>query len=94
MTTTLEFPAAALAGLRDHLMATAADEDKAPLEELDGLSDSVLAAYWHGYVKASETGRAGQELHATAFGSALAAPMRAVCADTGPLRTALARSLK
>ncbi|RPK32539.1 hypothetical protein EES39_38410 [Streptomyces sp. ADI92-24] len=94
MTTTLEFPAAALAGLRDRLMAAAADEGKAPLEELDGLSDSVLAAYWYGYVKASEVGRTGQELHATAFGSALAAPMLAVCTETGPLRTALARSLR
>ncbi|MFJ8388673.1 hypothetical protein ACIQ9Q_29930 [Streptomyces sp. NPDC094438] len=91
--TTLEFPAAALAGLRDRLMANAADEDKAPLEELEGLSDSVLAAYWHGYVKASESGRTGRALHTAAFGTALDAPLFSVCTETGPLRAALAQSL-
>jgi hypothetical protein len=94
MTTTLELPEAALLGLRDYLMATAADEDKTPLEELDGLSDSVLAAYWHGYVKASEAGQTGQALHAHAFGASLFAPMVAVCAETGALRAALAQSFK
>ncbi|MFD8387432.1 hypothetical protein ACFV2X_54700 [Streptomyces sp. NPDC059679] len=92
--TTPDFPAAALAGLRDRLIAAAADEDTAPLEELDGLSDSALAAYWHGYVKASAAGRTGQALHATAFGSALDAPSLAVRVETGPLRAALAQSLR
>ncbi|MFJ4343609.1 hypothetical protein [Streptomyces sp. NPDC088915] len=94
MASTLELPEAALTGLRDYLLTIAADEDKAPLEELDGLSDTVLAAYWHGYVEASKAGRTGQELHATAFGKALAAPLVAVCAETGALRTTLAQSFR
>ncbi|MFE9406910.1 hypothetical protein ACFYNY_34945 [Streptomyces sp. NPDC006530] len=92
--TALELPEAALTGLRDHLMATAADEDKTPLEELDGLSDSVLAAYWHGYVKASESGGTGQALHIAAFGASLFAPMVAVCKDIDGLRAALAHSFQ
>nr|WP_233109068.1 hypothetical protein [Streptomyces sp. 14R-10] len=92
-TTTLELPEAALAGLRDRLMATAADDDKTPLEELDGLSDSVLAAYWRGYVEASKTGGTGQELHIAAFGASLFAPMVAVCAEISAVRDALTQSL-
>ncbi|MFF2926701.1 hypothetical protein [Streptomyces celluloflavus] len=94
MASTLELSEAALTGLRDYLMATAADEDKAPQEELDGLSDTVLAAYWHGYVEASKAGRAGQALHAAALSKALAAPLGAVCAETGALRAALAQSFQ
>ncbi|MER6256787.1 hypothetical protein ABT224_36140 [Streptomyces sp. NPDC001584] len=94
MATTLELPEAALTGLRDYLMAAAADENNAPQEELDGLSDTVLAACWHAYVEASKTGRTGQALHAAAFSKALDAPLSAVCAETGALRAALAQSLK
>lgn len=94
MTFTLDLPEAALTGLRDYLMATAADEDKGPLEELEGLSDTVLAAYWHGYVEASKTGRDGQALYAVAFSKALAAPSGAASAETGALRAALAQSFR
>ncbi|MFE2530077.1 hypothetical protein ACFXEL_38290 [Streptomyces sp. NPDC059382] len=94
MTTTLELPEAALTGLRDCLLALAADEDKTPAEELDGLSDSVLAAYWHGYVEASKSGGTGQTLHIAAFGSSLFAPLVAVGAEIGNVRAALAQSLK
>ncbi|MBO8190071.1 hypothetical protein [Streptomyces spirodelae] len=94
MTTTTQFPQAPLAALRDRLLATAADNDRAPQEELDGLSDSVLAAYWHGYLTASRSGLNSTELHAIAFGSALDAPMYAVCTDTRNLRDALARSFQ
>lgn len=94
MTTTLELPEAALTALRDYLLARAADEDQTPAQELAGLSDSVLAAYWHGYVEASNGGRAGQALHAAALSKALAAPLGAVCAETGALRAALAQSFQ
>lgn len=94
MTITLELPEAALTGLRDCLLALAADEGKAPAEELDGLSDSVLAAYWHGYVAASESGSTGQSLHVAAFGTSLFAPLVAVCTEIGTVRAALAQSLK
>ncbi|MFH9439558.1 hypothetical protein [Streptomyces rochei] len=94
MASTQELPEAALTGLRDYLMATAADEDKTPLEELNGLSDGVLAAYWHGYVEASKTSSTGQELHIAAFGASLFAPMFAAGTEIGAVRDALAQSLK
>ncbi|MFI7396566.1 MULTISPECIES: hypothetical protein [Streptomyces] len=94
MASTLELSEAALTGLRDYLMATAADEDKTPLEELHGLSDSVLAAYWHGYVEASKSGGTGQALHIAAFGASLFAPLVAVCTEIDAVRDALAQSLK
>ncbi|MDW8809957.1 hypothetical protein P1P68_35470 [Streptomyces scabiei] len=94
MTTNLELPEAALTGLRDYLMATAADEDKTPTEELDGLSDGVLSAYWHGYVEASQSGSTGLELHIAAFGASLLAPMAKVSAEIGAVRAALAQSFK
>ncbi|MFI8944864.1 hypothetical protein [Streptomyces syringium] len=93
MASTLELSGAVLTGLRDYLMATAADEDKTPLE-LDGLRDSVLAAYWHGYVEASKTGGTGQALHIAAFGASLFAPLVAVCNEIGAVRAALAQSFK
>ncbi|MFF8387874.1 hypothetical protein ACF053_30115 [Streptomyces kanasensis] len=94
MATTLELPEAALAALRDYLLAIAADEDKAPMEELDGLSDGILAAYWHGYVEASKAGSAGQALHIAAFGASLFAPKVASRAEIGAVRDALAQLLK
>ncbi|MBD2829845.1 hypothetical protein ID875_20900 [Streptomyces globisporus] len=94
MATTLELSEAALTGLRERLMAAAADEDKTPLEELDGLSDSVLAAYWNSYVEASKSGSTGQALHIAAFGAALFAPLESVCAEIGAVRDALAQSLR
>ncbi|MFE9614309.1 MULTISPECIES: hypothetical protein [Streptomyces] len=94
MATTLKLPEAPFDGLRDYLMCLAADEDKTPVEELDGMSDSVLSAYWHGYVEASRSGRTGQELHIAAFGASLFAPLVAVCAETGDVRAALARSFQ
>lgn len=94
MATTLDLPEAALTGLRDYLMTLAADEDKAPMEELNGLSDTVLAAYWHGYVEASKSAATGQALHIKAFGASLFAPLRAVGAEIGAVRDALAQSLK
>jgi hypothetical protein len=94
MATDLELPETALTGLRDYLMANAADEDRTPTEELDGLSDGVLAAYWHGYVEASKSGSTGQALHIAAFGASLYAPMAKVGAEIGAVRTALAQSFK
>ena len=94
MITTTQFPQAPLAALRDRLLATAADDDRTPQEELDGLSDSVLAAYWHGYLTASRSGRTGAELHAAAFGAALDSPMSAVGTDTRALRDVLTRSFQ
>ncbi|MYS32946.1 hypothetical protein K388_07318 [Streptomyces sp. KhCrAH-43] len=93
MASTLELPEAALTALRDHLMATAADEDKTPLEELDGLSDNALTAYWRGYVEASKSGSTGQALHIAAFGASLFPP-NGVCTEVDAVRDALAQSLK
>ncbi|MFJ5646399.1 hypothetical protein [Streptomyces sp. NPDC093223] len=94
MATNLELPEAALTGLRDRLMANAADEDKTPAEELNGLSDGVLSAYWHGYVEASKSGSTGQALHIAAFGASLFAPTAVGGAEIGAVRTALAQSFK
>ncbi|MEU9481993.1 hypothetical protein [Streptomyces sp. NPDC048191] len=94
MTTTTQLPQAPLTGLRDYLLALAADEDKTPMAELDGISDSVLAAYWHGYVEASKSGHTGQELHIAAFGASLFAPLSAVCAEISTVRAALAQSFQ
>ncbi|GHI98106.1 hypothetical protein [Streptomyces olivaceus] len=93
MTNTLTLPEAPFVGLRDYLMCLAADEDKTPVEELGGMSDGALSAYWHGYVEAARSGYTGQELHIAAFGNSLFAPM-AVCAETSDVRAALARSFQ
>ncbi|MFE5847953.1 hypothetical protein ACFQ7N_40665 [Streptomyces niveus] len=91
---TTEFPEAALAGLRDRLMAAAADEGTTPMEELEGFSDEALAAYWYGYVKASANGSTGEALHVNAFGESLFPAVRGVNTETGQLRAALVQSFK
>ncbi|GHH31494.1 hypothetical protein [Streptomyces rubradiris] len=93
MTTIMEFHEAALYALRDRIMTTAADDDRTPQQELDGLSDRGLAAYWHGYRTAVGNGLTGYALHAAAFRAALTAPTDAAHADTKRLRQVLTQSL-